>query len=178
MLYKACSGISGSAVNGYILPKCGKETKKSVAAMPRLSHRLQGRRVFIMRNDDGTFCRDCDYQLNEVIASSANYLCPKCGSNVKYLNISSVDGADLYDSWMAQSRDASLTGKRKVRWDTFVGWEMSHKLQRMVFKTRTIDRSNDSYQETVVDPKSGEVIHCCEEALSAHFGHGSAKSMS
>lgn len=107
-----------------------------------------------MRNDDGTFCRDCDYQLNEVIASSANYLCPKCGSNVKYVNISSVDGVDLYDSWMAQSRDASLTGKRKVRWDTFVGWEKSHKLQRMVFKQAPLTEATTHIKKRWLTPKA------------------------
>jgi hypothetical protein len=38
-----------------------------------------------------------------------------------------------------------------------------------------IDRANDYYHEKDVDKDSEEVIHECEEPLSQHFGHGSAK---
>lgn len=128
-----------------------------------------------MRNEDGTFCKDCHLQLDEELASSASYPCPKCGSTKKYMNASITDGIGLYDSWEAQAKDPRYPGKRKIRWETFVGWERCHKLQSMVYKTRTIDRSNDTYQETVTDPRTGEIIHHCEEPLSKHFGHGSAK---
>jgi len=42
-------------------------------------------------------------------------------------------------------------------------------------KERVIDRDNDVYKEKVVDPKTGETIHHCEEKLSEHYGHGSDK---
>lgn len=38
-----------------------------------------------------------------------------------------------------------------------------------------IDRENDHYKEIVKDPATGEVVHSCEESLSQHRGHGSAK---
>ena len=40
---------------------------------------------------------------------------------------------------------------------------------------RVIDRDNDWYEETVINPETGNVIHDCNEPLSAHRGHGSAK---
>jgi len=40
---------------------------------------------------------------------------------------------------------------------------------------RTIDHHNDRYSEKVTICDTGEVIHLCEEALSAHQGHGSAR---
>lgn len=46
---------------------------------------------------------------------------------------------------------------------------------RWMLLTRTIDRANDWYSEKVVDPRTGEVVHQCEEPLSAHRGHGAAK---
>ena len=38
-----------------------------------------------------------------------------------------------------------------------------------------IDRENDLYKEVVTDPDTGKIIHQCEEPLSEHVGHGSAK---
>jgi hypothetical protein len=40
---------------------------------------------------------------------------------------------------------------------------------------RVIDRKNNVYHEKVIDPVSGTVIHECDEPLTDHFGHGSAK---
>lgn len=52
-------------------------------------------------------------------------------------------------------------------------------VDRFVFKVvhhqRLIDRDNDVYRETVTDYESGEIIYHCEEPLSEHQGHGSAK---
>ena len=40
---------------------------------------------------------------------------------------------------------------------------------------RVIDREINIYHEKVIDPKSGAVVHECDEPLTAHYGHGSAK---
>ena len=42
-------------------------------------------------------------------------------------------------------------------------------------KRRLIDRDGDRYEESVVDPATGETIHECTEPLSEHWNHGSAK---
>ena len=42
-------------------------------------------------------------------------------------------------------------------------------------KERLIDHDNDRYREKVVDPETGKTIHKCDEALSEHRNHGSAK---
>ena len=42
-------------------------------------------------------------------------------------------------------------------------------------KERSIDRDNNKYKEVVTDPETGKVVHHCEEFLSKHKGHGSAK---
>ncbi len=46
---------------------------------------------------------------------------------------------------------------------------------RLVEKSRLIDRGSDRYVEHVVDDTTRETIHCSEEPLSEHQGHGSAK---
>jgi len=47
---------------------------------------------------------------------------------------------------------------------------------KAVHKDRVIDRDNDRYCEKITDYESGDVIHQCEEPLSEHQRHGSAKS--
>lgn len=42
-------------------------------------------------------------------------------------------------------------------------------------REQVIDRDNDKYFERVTDYATGEVLHECEEPLSKHVGHGSAK---
>jgi hypothetical protein len=43
-------------------------------------------------------------------------------------------------------------------------------------KYRRIDRDNDRYDEVVIDPETGEIVHESHEPLSEHWGHGSAKA--
>lgn len=66
-------------------------------------------------------------------------------------------------------------GRKKFAFQDRSGDEFGVKLQRWLKKVRVIDRENDQYREKVWDPETGEVIHACEEPLSQHFGHGSAK---
>jgi hypothetical protein len=46
---------------------------------------------------------------------------------------------------------------------------------KLVEKSRLIDRLNNRYVEHVVDDATRETIHRCDEQLSEHQGHGSAK---
>ena len=45
----------------------------------------------------------------------------------------------------------------------------------LVRRYTLIDRINDWYEECVTT-EDGEVIHCCKERLSKHYGHGSARN--
>jgi hypothetical protein len=40
---------------------------------------------------------------------------------------------------------------------------------------RVIDRLANWYHERVTDPTTGAVVHECDEPLTQHRGHGSAK---
>ena len=55
------------------------------------------------------------------------------------------------------------------------GKAWSFDLRKFVTYHRVTDRKNDKYFESVVDEETGVVIKYCEEPLSVHFGHGSAK---
>lgn len=68
------------------------------------------------------------------------------------------------------------TSKRKARITLTCDQKHWHDGDKSVFVERTIDKSHNIYKERVIDPESGEVIHRCEEPLSSHQNHGSAKS--
>jgi len=46
---------------------------------------------------------------------------------------------------------------------------------RMVIKERHWDKVSNCYFERITGIETGEVIHECEEPLTEHRGHGSAK---
>lgn len=58
----------------------------------------------------------------------------------------------------------------------FVGADWSRRLGRFINKVRRIDRREDRYEESVVDPQNCVEIHHCDEPLSLHRGHGSART--
>jgi hypothetical protein len=64
---------------------------------------------------------------------------------------------------------------RKPFFEAITGAEFFRKLGIWVSKERVIDRDGNHYREVITNPKTGEIIHHCEEPLSDHRGHGSAK---
>lgn len=57
------------------------------------------------------------------------------------------------------------------------GDDLCAKEGKWMNKNRTIDRKNDRYLETIIDPGTGEVVHHCDEKLTDHQSHGSAKHL-
>ena len=53
-----------------------------------------------------------------------------------------------------------------------------YSLEKFVLREEVIDRDKDVYFEKVTDYEDGRTIHHCEERLSEHKGHGSAKKKS
>ena len=68
-----------------------------------------------------------------------------------------------------------LAGVGKPVYEFLDGHDLQKSTGKWMTKERIIDRQNDKYQEKVTDPETGAVIHHCEEPLSKHWGHGSAK---
>lgn len=69
------------------------------------------------------------------------------------------------------------TGKRPHR-EGAVGSTWSHRLRKWLRLERVVDRESDLYEEKVVKPDTGEVIHSRREPLSKHTDVGSAKRQS
>lgn len=103
--------------------------------------------------------------------------CSQCGKGPSYIaHIMLADTiSPIYDS----VRGVVTSGnKGKKHWilDFFSGHQFSHRLGRFVQRIWRRERKPaDVYEEVVIDPETGEVIHECKERLSEHHGHGSAK---
>ena len=70
---------------------------------------------------------------------------------------------------------ARKEGDKKPSYESLQGADLQRSTGKFMQKKRIIDRENDQYEETVIDPCTGEVIYECKEPLSKHRGHGSAK---
>lgn len=123
-------------------------------------------------------CSDCSVTLPvEWEHESVDRPCPKCGSIRKDIQMEVVEdvGIEVHDSMKAKVKDPSLPSKKNPRVDIFAGDDIRKSDGTWMKKERVIDRDRDYYKETVIDPKTGKVIHHNEEPLSEHFGHGTAK---
>src|SRR6185312_14392467 len=106
------------------------------------------------------------------VATERRRPCPSCGSTGR-----------LFFQTVATETTAQTSigykGRRSGKGKPFIigklGADWSARLRRFVHLERVVDRANDRYKEVVTDPTTGDVIHHCEEPLSQHQNHGSAK---
>ncbi len=105
--------------------------------------------------------------------------CDVCGSTdqIQKLNIGETIGIEMHDQINAKLKDHSLRSNDKLRVHLIAGDDQRKRDGRWMNKERLIDRDNNRYKETVTDPITGEVVHQCDEPLSDHWGHGSAKDL-
>jgi PHP family Zn ribbon phosphoesterase len=123
---------------------------------------------------DKTECSSCGTTIDTTKDTETHKEpCSNCGSTIRKYHPVIEDVVHFYDGW-------TVKGKRRGHKKPFVEDiskpDYSHIRQKLVHKSRLIDRDNDTYREEVKDYQTGEIIHFCEEPLSEHSGHGSAKS--
>jgi hypothetical protein len=117
------------------------------------------------------YCKSCAYLVCEISNADEDKAkeCPKCGSLRRF-----------HLTW----NPPQLTGLKSLSWQGsksnyghkgIVGPSYSKSLNRYVFRAVSIEKSIDRYSEIIVDPETGQVLHHCDEPLSKHQGHGSAK---
>lgn len=121
-------------------------------------------------------CVDCHTELPDAVPGTANEPCPHCGSTVRSYAMKLSDDVNFQDGHRAKGKNPALPSAKKLRFDTYSGIEHSHKYGKLVRVVRTIDKDNDLYREQVIDLETAEVLHECQEPLSKHVGHGTAKS--
>lgn len=126
-------------------------------------------------------CNNCKKEIEkqEGDISKTFIECPHCLSkSISIYEIFEEDAVlDIKESYRDKLRNENLKSKEKLRKNIFSGDDLHRKSGKWYKKERIIDRDNDSYKEIVIDPDTGLVIHSCEEPLSQHQGHGSAKKI-
>jgi DNA-directed RNA polymerase subunit RPC12/RpoP len=98
--------------------------------------------------------------------------CPQCGHTGRLVKkpIDVKAGAQV-----SMSAKAKRPGDRKPFLEHLSRADFFRKAGKWVQKVRRINRRDDRYFEEVIDPETGDVIHRCDEPLSEHRDHGSAK---
>lgn len=103
-------------------------------------------------------------------------VCVFCSGRTFKIGMGVEDHAGpIHERARIKVKDPSKRSREKIRVEVFVGDDLMKTTGRWMRKHRRTDRDADHYVETVTDPATGEVIHYCNEPLSQHQGHGSAK---
>lgn len=123
--------------------------------------------------EESVECGECGYVIDTTKdEENKKYPCEKCGSTKRNYTAGLFEGLQVIDGY-------EIKGKRPGRKKPFIEEmsrpDYSHNREKLVHKERLIDRDNDKYFERVTDYQTKEVIRECEELLSDHFGHGTAK---
>jgi hypothetical protein len=119
-------------------------------------------------------CANCGRILEESmdILSEDRAPCPGCGSLARNTHITIHDIGMSHEKLGLKSR--YQCGGRPFL-EQVVGEDLHRRSDRWMIIHRIIDRVKDWYSEKVIDPETGQVVHSCEEPLSKHQGHGSAR---
>jgi hypothetical protein len=116
-------------------------------------------------------CDPCDALVIDEIdpADPEHVLCKGCGAKL-------VPFGPPGTIMKAELRRPNVSRKKGVLAEMRVAFRPQHGRGGVLGRhERIIDHTSDSYLEKVTICDNGEVTHHCEEALSLHRGHGSAK---
>lgn len=117
-------------------------------------------------------CGGCGIAVQDEDEDPGNRLpCHACESISRQFDMSVCEGVVARDGLGVKAKHAGA----KPYFESKSVPDHSRRLDKLVHREMIIDRENNRYFERVTDYESGEVIHECDEPLSDHFGHGSAK---
>ena len=121
-------------------------------------------------------CSDWGQPIAEEVAGAP---CATCGSNrqiyQRHVEITATSRTSVGFRHLRPSFKSG--GRKRPLAEGFNGWDLRKSIGDFVRKIRHLDRENDRYIEHV-QAEDGTVIHHCEERLSEHLKHGSAKPKS
>ncbi len=125
-------------------------------------------------NVNNVKCADCNTPLKEKPGLPINqrHPCPSCGSMKRHVSIEIQDSITLHETLYTKGIHS---GEKKPFLESMSGDDLHRKTGKWMKKIRVINRDKDEYKEIVTDPKTNSVVHKCEEPLSKHTGHNSAK---
>ena len=113
------------------------------------------------------YCKDCEEKLSE-----DDKVCPNCGSKKRHIKLNIEEKIELHDQIEGEVKEKGI--KKPVK-EFKVGDDLHRKSGKWYHIERHINRKDNYYKEIVKDKTTGKIIHNCEEPLSKHRGHGSAK---
>lgn len=113
------------------------------------------------------YCKDCGQKL-----SKEDKICPSCGSNKRHIVLKLEEKIELHEQIKGKVKEK---GAKKPVQEFKFGDDPHRESGKWHHREMYIDRRNDSYKEIVKDKSTGKIVHKCEEPLSKHIGHGSAK---
>jgi DNA-directed RNA polymerase subunit RPC12/RpoP len=119
-------------------------------------------------------CQDCGDVLDKVSNTEVEKgsTCPLCGSKSGRFEIVMNETLEMHEKIKLKAKDKN---KKKPVIEYISGDDFHRKSGKWNSLERVIDRQNDKYKEVITNSRTGEFIRYCEEPLSKHQGHGSAK---
>lgn len=114
-------------------------------------------------------CIDCEREFDNSLTA-----CPYCGSNRREIQVNDSISFDDYEYKInSPNRRKSKSGKKKIIKETYARYDSTVDGEK-VKKEYDYDYKNDRYYEHV-ETMDGKVLKHCDEKLTEHIGHGSAK---
>lgn len=114
-----------------------------------------------------------EYKDKQVVQSKLQKPCPSCVSTPRTF-FQNLEGRLTFSSKLGFKGMHSDKGKPFI-WG-IIGSDLFRKINKWVHLERIFDKEKDHYKEEISDLDAKKIIHRCEEPLSKHRGHGSAKN--
>lgn len=123
-----------------------------------------------------TNCNECGEQIDESTNTPIEQRtpCPLCGSKARLYKMELNGEVTFYRKLRLKARHGKI-GQVRPFLELQTGDDRYRKTGEWNRREKMEDQENDRYLEHIVNPRTGEVIHHCEEPLSQHKGHGFAK---
>jgi hypothetical protein len=131
-----------------------------------------------MTVEQTVWCGGCGKQLDESPNTPVHdrIPCPNCDSKTRKFGVVINAVAEVSSRMRAKARSGEAGKPGGKPWLTTMSepsW--SHARRKWMHREKTENRRDDRYTEVVWDPDTGEIVHQCDEPLSEHRGHGSAR---
>lgn len=122
---------------------------------------------------DTTTCSTCGDWINEALdMPEARHPCLACGSTARTFAVSINETLTLRSGLGFKHK---RPGYKKPLVEGITRTEIARGIGKSVERKMLVDRQNNHYMEVVTEYETGAVVHHCDEKLSEHTGHGSAR---
>lgn len=121
------------------------------------------------------YCGQCKELLAESTGAFPRSACPFCGSMDRHYDAQAYEAVGIKEFVEVRHKNPAFPSKGKLRIHYKFGDELYRDRGIWIKKDWMANRDSDRYKEIITVPETGEIIHHCEEPLSQHINHGTAK---